>query len=140
MLSEHLETQVRSLSRQEKYLLIQVLIDDLKFEEPDHTHALGVQRPAMTPLKMTEVSKSQPVDTFLKKWKGALKDVDADVSKLKGMASEQKKEKRFSKQYDDLDSLFGRWSEGAYERIQQRIDRERQIDSVNHREHRDRSE
>jgi predicted CopG family antitoxin len=38
------------------------------------------------------------------------------------------KEKRFSKQYDDLDDLFGRWSEDEYELIQQKIDGERQID------------
>ena len=40
-------------------------------------------------------------------------------------------ENRFSKQYDDLDDLFGRWSEDEYELIQQKIDGERQIDPVN---------
>lgn len=38
------------------------------------------------------------------------------------------KEKHFTKEYDDLDSLFGRWSEEEFNQIQEKIDSERQID------------
>lgn len=38
------------------------------------------------------------------------------------------KEKRFSREWHDLDSLFGRWSEEDHGRIQSKIDAERQID------------
>ena len=38
------------------------------------------------------------------------------------------KEKRFTKTYDDLDTLFGRWSENDFTRIQGKIDDERRID------------
>lgn len=38
------------------------------------------------------------------------------------------KEKRYTRQYDDLDMLFGRWSEGDFKRIQGKIDDERKID------------
>nr|WP_321400028.1 antitoxin [uncultured Desulfobacter sp.] len=76
-----------------------------------------------------------------------IRGIEPEVAvKLKEVASEQEKslnqlilefikkntgfekEKRFSKQYDDLDDLFGRWSEDEYELIQQKIDGERQID------------
>lgn len=38
------------------------------------------------------------------------------------------KEKRFSRTYDDLDHLFGKWSQKDFERIQSSIDEERTID------------
>jgi len=38
------------------------------------------------------------------------------------------KKKRFTREYDDLDHLFGRWSEEEYAAIQGKIDGERQID------------
>lgn len=38
------------------------------------------------------------------------------------------KEKRFTHQYDDLDNLFGKWSNEEFDRIQGKIDDERQID------------
>lgn len=38
------------------------------------------------------------------------------------------KEKRFTREYDDLDHLFGRWSDEEYTAIQGKIDHERQID------------
>jgi hypothetical protein len=40
-----------------------------------------------------------------------------------------KKEKKFTREYDDLDSLFGRWSQQEFQTIQGRIDEERAIDS-----------
>ena len=38
------------------------------------------------------------------------------------------KEKRFTREYDDLDELFGRWSAEEFEQIQGKIDGERRID------------
>ena len=38
------------------------------------------------------------------------------------------KTKRFTKTYDDLDHLFGKWSQKEYKEIQNRIDKERKID------------
>lgn len=38
------------------------------------------------------------------------------------------KERRFSREWDDLDSLFGVWSAEEYAAIQGRIDTQRQID------------
>ncbi len=39
-----------------------------------------------------------------------------------------KKEKRHTRRYDDLDGLFGRWSDEEFAEIHARIDRERRID------------
>jgi len=77
-----------------------------------------------------------------------IRGVDPSVSaKLKSKAAEQgksvnqmtielikkglglEKEKVYSRQYDDLDALFGRWSDDEYNAIQSKIDRERQIDA-----------
>lgn len=38
------------------------------------------------------------------------------------------KRKRFTRKYNDLDDLFGKWSESEYENIQKKIDGERKID------------
>lgn len=38
------------------------------------------------------------------------------------------KEKKFSREYDDLDNLFGRWSEDEFTEISSKITKERQID------------
>lgn len=38
------------------------------------------------------------------------------------------KEKRFTQDWHDLDSLFGKWSEEEYSLIQSKINNERQID------------
>lgn len=38
------------------------------------------------------------------------------------------KGKRFTREWHDLDGLFGRWSDGEHARIQGKIDDERQID------------
>ncbi len=39
-----------------------------------------------------------------------------------------KKEKKFSREYDDLDHLFGRWSEDEFKEIQDEVSKARQID------------
>ncbi|MBU1054500.1 MAG: antitoxin [Proteobacteria bacterium] len=38
------------------------------------------------------------------------------------------KKKKFSKQYNDLDHLFGKWSKSEHEKIQGDIDKQRKID------------
>lgn len=76
-----------------------------------------------------------------------IRGVEADVAeKLKLTAAKQgksinqltldiikeglgmKKEKKYSREYDDLDDLFGRWSEEEFQEIQAKISRERTID------------
>jgi hypothetical protein len=39
-----------------------------------------------------------------------------------------RKEKKFSREYDDMDDLFGRWSEAEFIKISSKIAKERQID------------
>jgi hypothetical protein len=46
------------------------------------------------------------------------------IQKLVGL----KKEKRFTQDWHDLDSLFGKWSQEEFLRIQGKITNERQID------------
>ena len=76
-----------------------------------------------------------------------IRGVDADVAeKLKAYAKAQgksinqvildilktgvglKKDKTYSREYDDLDDLFGRWSEDEFNDISARIEQGRQID------------
>ncbi len=38
------------------------------------------------------------------------------------------KDKRFTKEYSDLDNLFGKWSAREFDQIQGKIDGERKID------------
>ncbi len=39
------------------------------------------------------------------------------------------KEKRFTREYDDLNNLFGKWSAEEFDRIQGKINSERRIDN-----------
>jgi hypothetical protein len=39
-----------------------------------------------------------------------------------------KKGKKYSREYDDLDDLFGKWSEDEFKEISSKITEERQID------------
>jgi hypothetical protein len=76
-----------------------------------------------------------------------IRGVDPEVAeKLKTKAAEQgksvnqltldilkeslgfKKKKKYSMEYDDLDDLFGRWSEKEFQEIQGKIGKERRID------------
>ncbi|MCF8050709.1 MAG: type II toxin-antitoxin system HicB family antitoxin [Desulfobacterales bacterium] len=76
-----------------------------------------------------------------------IRGVDPEVAeKLKTKAAEQgksvnqltldilkeslgfKKKKKYSMEYEDLDDLFGRWSEEEFKQIQDKIDGERQVD------------
>jgi plasmid stability protein len=76
-----------------------------------------------------------------------IRDIDPEVAaKLKLKALEQnksmnqlviemikrnlglEKDKVHTREYNDLDNLFGSWSEQEFQSIQQKIDQERQID------------
>ncbi len=39
-----------------------------------------------------------------------------------------KKEKKYSREYDDLDHLFGKWNDDEFREIQTKIDQERHVD------------
>ncbi len=76
-----------------------------------------------------------------------IRGIDPEMAeKLKRIASSQKKsmnqlildilrqsigigkEKRYTKVYDDLDELFGQWSDSEFEQIQKSIEAQREID------------
>jgi plasmid stability protein len=77
----------------------------------------------------------------------SIRGVDEDLGKLIKLAAKKEeksvnnfvldvlrkqvgtgKEKRFSREWHDLDSLFGSWSAEEYADIQGRIDAQRQVD------------
>jgi hypothetical protein len=77
-----------------------------------------------------------------------IRGIDSDMSiKLKQVAASEKKsvnqlvldllkqsigiqkKKRYTRIHDDLDDLFGRWSQAEFEKIQGSIDNQRKIDS-----------
>lgn len=77
----------------------------------------------------------------------SIRGVDEDLGRLLKIASKKEdksvnnfvldvlrkqvgacKDKRFSRQWQDLDSLFGAWSDEEHAAIQGRIDAQRQID------------
>lgn len=80
MLATKLETEVHTLSRAEKYHLIQVLVRDLELEDPSRREQ-ALQRPENRSSPHQKASKAEAIDTFLRKWKGSLKGVDADTAK-----------------------------------------------------------
>jgi len=76
-----------------------------------------------------------------------IRGIEPDVAaKLKSAASEQKKslnqlilefikknlglekQKKYTRKYNDLDNLFGSWSENEFNKIENKINQERQID------------
>lgn len=75
-----------------------------------------------------------------------IRGMDASTSsRLKQVANNEKKsvnqlvldmikqnigmqKQRYTKRYDDLDNLFGRWTDDEFERIQGIIDYQRQVD------------
>ncbi len=90
MLTTQLETEILTLSRQEKYHLLQVLVHALESEDPQlreqGLHSSNISRP-----EQKEVStRVHAIDTFLKKWKGTLKGVDADAAKLQYLQEKYK--------------------------------------------------
>jgi len=80
MIPVTLKTEIHTLSRQEKYHLIQILVQDLASDEPDKQKEEFLSSKDIYSVEQC-ASKSQAIDIFLKKWKGALKGVDADSAK-----------------------------------------------------------
>lgn len=72
-----LRTQIQTLSRREKYILIQVLVLELAQEESSRTGGSSAHRGDQVP----ETLNAQAVDKFLGNWKGCLKGVDPDEAK-----------------------------------------------------------
>jgi hypothetical protein len=56
------------------------------------------------------------------------KSVNGYILELISQKLGMQKKKTHSKQYNDLDNLFGKWSKAEYEKIQGTIDRQRKID------------
>lgn len=65
-----LRTQIHTLSRREKYLLIQLIVLELAQEESCCADAKNI-----------ELLNTAAIDKFLGKWKGCLKGVDPDEAK-----------------------------------------------------------
>lgn len=72
-----LRTQIHTLSRREKYILIQVLVLELAQEDSSQTDGSSAQQRD----EVIETLNAQAVDKFLGKWKGCLKGVDPDEAK-----------------------------------------------------------
>lgn len=74
----------------------------------------GLDKNLSEQLKKTAHAKQKSVNQFV-----------IDVLKLNlGLA----KQKRFTQRFDDLDQLFGSWSNESFNLIKEKIDSERQID------------
>jgi len=74
----------------------------------------GIEPQLAEKLKKTAQKKSQSVNQFV---------IETIKEKL-GM----KKKLKYTKIHDDLDHLFGEWSEKEYYKIQGKIDNDRKID------------
>ncbi len=70
----------------------------------------------------------QLADILKKQAKKSQKSVNQFVLEILRQHLGLTKEKHFTKEYDDLDNLFGSWSEQEFAAIQGKIDGERQID------------
>jgi len=72
-----------------------------------------------------EPSVSSKLKQVAKKEKKSVNQLVLDMIKQNiGM----QKEKKYTKQYDDLDHLFGIWTDAEFDKIQGRIDSHRKID------------
>jgi len=72
-----------------------------------------------------EPSVSSKLKKVAKKEKKSVNQLVLDMIKQNiGM----QKEKKYTKQYDDLDHLFGIWTDAEFDKIQGRIDSHRKID------------
>ncbi|WP_417909544.1 hypothetical protein [Candidatus Electronema sp. PJ] len=72
-----LRTQIHTLSRREKYLLIQLIVLDMAQEESSRTDGSSAHQRD----EVMETLNAQSVDKFLGNWKGCLKGVDPDEAK-----------------------------------------------------------
>ena len=72
-----LRTQIHALLRREKYVLIQLLVQDLAREDSSRTDGSAEEQCD----GIMETLNVQAVDNFLGRWKGCLKGVDPDEAK-----------------------------------------------------------
>lgn len=79
---------------------------------------------AMT-IRGLDAEMSQKIKTMAIAQKKSVNQLVLDV--LRQSVGMQKK-KRYTITYDDLDDLFGSWSDEEFERIQKRIENQRKID------------
>ena len=74
----------------------------------------GVDREVAEKLKITAAKQGKSINQLV------LEFIKRDLG--------LEKEKKYSREYADLDDLFGSWSEEEFNEIQNKINRERQID------------
>ena len=74
----------------------------------------GVESVVAEKLKQTAVKQNKSLNQLVLEF----------IKKNLGMV----KEKKYSREYDDLDHLFGSWDEEEFNTIQNKIKQERQID------------
>jgi len=72
-----LRTQIHTLSRREKYLLIQMLVLELAQEDSSRTDGISTHQRD----EVMETLNARAVEKFLGNWKGCLKGVDPDEAK-----------------------------------------------------------
>ncbi len=74
----------------------------------------GVEPAVAEKLKLTAAKQNKSLNQLVLEF----------IKKNLGM----EKEKKYSRDYDDLDHLFGSWDEEEFDAIQKKINQERQID------------
>jgi len=74
----------------------------------------GVEPAVAEKLKLTAAKQNKSLNQLVLEF----------IKKSLGM----EKEKKYSRDYDDLDHLFGSWDEKEFDAIQKKINQERQID------------
>ncbi len=74
----------------------------------------GVEPEVAEKLKLTAAQKGKSVNQLT-------------IDIIKESLGMQKK-KKYSREYNDLDNLFGRWSDAEFKEINAKISKERQID------------
>ena len=74
----------------------------------------GVEPAVAEKLKLTAAKQNKSLNQLVLEF----------IKKSLGM----EKEKKYSRNYDDLDHLFGSWDEKEFDAIQKKINQERQID------------
>lgn len=72
-----LRTQIHTLSRREKYLLIQLIVLELAQEDSSRADGSSTHQSD----EVMETLNAQAVDKFLESWKGCFKGVDPDEAK-----------------------------------------------------------